>query len=71
MHALNYFQNRALAKEKEPSVHKVFGQAYIFFFTEKALHVMLALRDLIGEEKVTSVLRKTDKTNLDTPVNCW
>ena len=53
---LKYFQNRALAKEKEPSVHKVFGQAYISY--GKALHVMLALRDLIGEEKVNSVLER-------------
>ena len=57
---LKYFQHRALASEAEPPVYKVLGQNYISY--GKSLHVMLALRDLIGEDKVNKVLKNlTDR----------
>jgi len=55
-----YFTGRAFANELEPPVYMVTSQSYISY--GKALTVMLALRDLIGEEKVNQVLKTlTDK----------
>jgi hypothetical protein len=55
-----YFSGRSFAAEIEPPVYKVFGQGYISY--GKALTVMLALRDLIGEKQVNQVLKIiTDK----------
>ncbi|OUR91901.1 hypothetical protein A9Q87_08860 [Flavobacteriales bacterium 34_180_T64] len=55
-----YFSGRSFAGELEPPVYKVFGQGYISY--GKALTVMLALRDLIGEKQVNHVLKTlTDK----------
>ena len=55
-----YFSGRSMASELEPPVYKVTGQSYISY--GKALTVMLALRDLIGEKKVNHVLKTlTDK----------
>ena len=55
-----YFRGRAYAGDLEPPVYKVFGQGYISY--GKALTVMLALKDLIGEEKVNEVIKElTDK----------
>ncbi|OUS00111.1 hypothetical protein A9Q86_11770 [Flavobacteriales bacterium 33_180_T64] len=61
-----YFSGRSYANEIEPPVYKVFGQGYISY--GKALTVMLALRDLIGEQQVNYVLKiLTDKyRNTDT-----
>lgn len=55
-----YFNHRSYASQAEPPVYKVLGQNYISY--GKALHVMLALRDLIGETTVNRVLKSlTDK----------
>lgn len=51
-----YFSGRSFATDLEPPVYKVHGQGYISY--GKALNVMLALRDLIGEEQVNRVLKK-------------
>ncbi|WP_034061518.1 ABC transporter permease/M1 family aminopeptidase [Lacinutrix jangbogonensis] len=50
-----YFTGRSFAGETEPPVYMVNGQSYIAY--GKALTVMLALRDLIGEEQVNKVLK--------------
>lgn len=50
-----YFSGRSFASDLEPPVYKVDGQSYISY--GKALNVMLALRDLIGEKKVNHVLK--------------
>lgn len=50
-----YFSGRSMASEFEPPVYKVDGQSYISY--GKALTVMLALRDLIGENEVNHVLK--------------
>ena len=50
-----YFSGRSFASELEPPVYKVLGQGYISY--GKTLNVMLALRDLISEEKVNHVLK--------------
>ncbi|MDN3644010.1 M1 family aminopeptidase [Lutimonas halocynthiae] len=55
-----YFTGRSYANELEPPVYKVTSQGYISY--GKALTVMLALRDLIGEKQVNYVLKTiTDK----------
>jgi uncharacterized protein YihD (DUF1040 family) len=55
-----YFSRRAYDANVEPPVYKVEGQSYISY--GKALTVMLALRDLIGEEQVNHILKNlTDK----------
>ncbi|PKV51392.1 peptidase M1-like protein [Aquimarina sp. MAR_2010_214] len=55
-----YFLGRSYARDIEPPVYKVLGQSYISY--GKALTVMLALRDLIGEKNVNLVLKTlTDK----------
>ena len=55
-----YFSGRSFANELEPPVYKVTGQGYISY--GKALTVMLALRDLIGERQVNHVIKTiTDK----------
>ena len=61
-----YFSGRSFASDPEPPVYKVLGQGYISY--GKALNVMLALRDLIGEEQVNRVLKKITDTyrNSDT-----
>ena len=50
-----YFTGRTFEGNTEPPVYKVFGQGYISY--GKALTVMLALRDLIGEDKVNRALK--------------
>jgi len=55
-----YFSGRSFASDLEPPVYKVLGQGYISY--GKALHVMLALRDLIGEEQVNHVLKTLTDT---------
>ena len=50
-----YFFGRSFAGEAEPPVYLVTSQRYISY--GKALTVMLALRDLIGEEQVNHVLK--------------
>ncbi|TJY38062.1 ABC transporter permease/M1 family aminopeptidase [Pontimicrobium aquaticum] len=50
-----YFSGRAFDGDLEPPVYKVHGQSYISY--GKALTVMLALRDLIGENEVNKVLK--------------
>ena len=61
-----YFSGRSYATDLEPPVYKVLGQGYISY--GKSLNVMLALRDLIGEEQVNRVLKKITDTyrNSDT-----
>lgn len=55
-----YFSGRSMASELEPPVYKVFGQGYISY--GKAYTVLMALRDLIGEDQVNDVLKSlTDK----------
>ena len=55
-----YFSGRAFASELEPPVYMVTSQSYISY--GKALTVMMALRDLIGEKQVNHVLKTiTDK----------
>jgi len=63
-----YFPGRAFASEKEPPLYLVNGQGYLSY--GKNYTVMLALRDLIGEETLNHVLRKLadnhrDKTEFD------
>jgi|TARA_R100000479_G_scaffold70100_3_gene33741 hypothetical protein len=55
-----YFSGRSFATDLEPPVYKVLGQGYISY--GKALNVMLALRDLIGEEQVNHVLKTLTDT---------
>ena len=50
-----YFSGRSFDGDIEPPVYKVKGQSYISY--GKALTVMLALRDLIGETQVNKVLK--------------
>jgi len=50
-----YFRGRSFDGDIEPPVYKVNGQGYISY--GKALTVMLALRDLIGEHQVNHVLK--------------
>jgi len=55
-----YFKGRAYASEVEPPIYLVDGQGYISY--GKHYIIMLALRDLLGEEKLNSVLRSiTDR----------
>ena len=50
-----YFSGRSFASDPEPPVYKVLGQGYISY--GKALNVMLALRDLIGENQLNQVIK--------------
>ncbi|MDW7693008.1 M1 family aminopeptidase [Flammeovirgaceae bacterium SG7u.111] len=50
-----YFQGRAFASEKEPPLYLVYGQGYLSY--GKSYTVMLALRELLGEEQLNKVLR--------------
>jgi ABC-2 type transport system permease protein len=50
-----YFSGRTFASSAEPPVYLVTSQGYISY--GKALTVMLALRDLIGENQVNHVLK--------------
>ncbi|NQY31430.1 MAG: hypothetical protein HRT69_18435, partial [Flavobacteriaceae bacterium] len=50
-----YFTGRSFDGDIEPPVYKVEGQGHIAY--GKALTVMLALRDLIGEKQVNAVLK--------------
>lgn len=50
-----YFNYRSFANGIEPPVYKVLGQSYISY--GKALNVMLAMRDLIGEQQLNKVLK--------------
>jgi ABC-type transport system involved in multi-copper enzyme maturation permease subunit len=50
-----YFTGRAWSTEPEPPLYLVMGQSYISY--GKNFNVMIALRDLIGEDKVNQVLR--------------
>jgi len=45
-----YFSGRSFAGDIEPPIYKVLGESYIMY--GKALTIMLALRDLIGENQV-------------------
>ncbi|MDE5420454.1 hypothetical protein L3049_20885 [Labilibaculum sp. DW002] len=55
-----YFRGRAYASTPEPPLYIVDGQSYISY--GKNYTIMLALRDLLGEEKLNSVLRSiTDR----------
>ena len=51
-----YFTGRSFAGEIEPPVYKVLGQE-LYFLRKSIIHVMLALRDLIGEDQVNLVLK--------------
>lgn len=51
----NYFLGRSFAGGIEPPIYKVNSESYIMY--GKALTVMLALRDLIGESQVNQVLK--------------
>jgi hypothetical protein len=55
-----YFSGRSFEGDIEPPVYKIFGHGYISY--GKALTVMLALRDLIGEHKVNKILKKITDT---------
>ncbi|MFL0351969.1 ABC transporter permease/M1 family aminopeptidase [Xanthomarina sp. GH4-25] len=59
-----YFTGRAFDGDIEPPVYKVDNQSYISY--GKALTVMLALRDLIGEKKVNKVIRTITDRNRNT-----
>ena len=64
-----YFTFRAYDSEQEPPLYKVFGQGYLSY--GKSYTVMLALRDLIGEKKLNSVIKTImdkhrDKISLST-----
>jgi len=50
-----YFYGRSFAGDIEPPIYKVLGESYIMY--GKALTIMLALRDLIGESQVNKVLK--------------
>lgn len=50
-----YFRGRAFATEAEPPLYLEDGQSYLSY--GKSFAVMLALRDLLGEETVNSVLK--------------
>ena len=55
-----YFRGRAYASTPEPPLYIVDGQSYISY--GKNYTIMLALRDLMGEEKLNSILRSiTDR----------
>ncbi len=54
-----YFYGRAFAGEQEPPLYKVLGQGYISY--GKALTVLLAVRDLIGEKELNTVLKSLTK----------
>ena len=56
-----YFYGRSMEGDVEPPVYKILGHSYISY--GKALNVMLALRDLIGEEKLNSVLKDITEAN--------
>jgi len=60
-----YFSRRAYDGNVEPPVYKVEGQSYISY--GKALTVMLALRDLIGEEQVNQILKTLTDRYRDKP----
>jgi ABC-2 type transport system permease protein len=50
-----YFSGRSFANKMEPPIYKVLGEGYISY--GKAYTVMMALRVLIGEDKLNQVLR--------------
>jgi len=55
-----YFSGRSYASVIEPPVYKVLDENYIAY--GKAYTVLLALRDLIGEQQVNHMLKTlTDK----------
>ena len=55
-----YFRGRTFTNVPEPPVYKVAGQNYISY--GKSLTVMLALKDLIGEDQVNNIMKTlTDK----------
>ncbi|BDD03936.1 ABC transporter permease/M1 family aminopeptidase [Aureibacter tunicatorum] len=51
-----YFSGRSFANKAEPPAYKVFGQSYIAY--GKSYHILMSLRDLIGEAKVNQALKK-------------
>ncbi|WP_439132318.1 M1 family aminopeptidase [Polaribacter sp.] len=59
-----YFTGRAFDGAIEPPVYKVENQSYISY--GKALTVMLALRDLIGEKTVNKILKTITDRNRNT-----
>ena len=52
---LRYFRGRSYAKEQEPPLYLENEEGYLAY--GKSYTVMLALRDLIGEQKLNTVLR--------------
>ncbi|WP_271405177.1 ABC transporter permease/M1 family aminopeptidase [Tenacibaculum soleae] len=56
-----YFSGRSFASEIEPPVYKIDGQSYISY--GKALNVLLALKDLVGEKQVNNVLKRLTDTH--------
>ncbi len=55
-----YFRGRTFTNVPEPPVYKVAGQNYISY--GKSLTVMLALKDLIGEDQINNIMKTlTDK----------
>ena len=57
---MRYFKGRTYTNVPEPPVYRVDGQNYISY--GKSLTVMLALKDLIGEDRVNNVMKTlTDK----------
>ena len=55
-----YFSGRSFEGKIEPPVYKILGNGYISY--GKALTVMLALRDLIGEPQVNKILKTITDT---------
>jgi hypothetical protein len=59
-----YFTGRAWSSEVEPPLYIASGQSYISY--GKNFQVMMALRDLIGEETINGILKKiTDRYRND------
>ena len=58
-----YFTHRAYDTELEPALYKIDGQSYLAY--GKSLTVLTALRDLIGEETINSVLKILMKKHRD------
>ncbi|MEP1087663.1 MAG: M1 family aminopeptidase, partial [Algoriphagus sp.] len=60
-----YFSGRAFASEKEPPLSKLESQNYLSY--GKSLISLLATQELIGAEKVNSVIRKIVAANRTNP----
>lgn len=63
-----YFTGRSYETEQEPPLYQVNGQSYLSY--GKSYTVLLALRDLIGEEKVNTAIKNIiDKHKNETKLN--